>query len=234
VKERPIEAMHDSDAGGVVRIGLAGVEFLAVAIGIGVVAITVIVTGPSFLKTFSAPLRRSRGGGTPLLCRDDIIRIRPASASTSASSAPLKIARPQPPQFTFILAQLGRGSSRSGAADLRDAEDGFPPIKQCGAVGVGGGRVAEAGGGEGALGPAVVDAGEVPLDLFGSGVAVELVADVDEMLHRGDVDVVDRGEVEDDGFQGRERRLVCGGEAAAAGARVVPGSVLRGVLVGFV
>jgi len=75
----------------------------------------------------------------------------------------------------------------------------------------------------------------VPFDLVRGGVAVELVADIDEVLDRGDVDVVDGGEVEDDGFEGREAGCV-GRGAAAAGARVVPGSVLWGgrTLVGLV
>ncbi len=44
---------------------------------------------------------------------------------------------------------------------------------------VGGAGVAEAGGGEGPFRPPVVDAGEMPLDAVGGGVAVELVPDVD-------------------------------------------------------
>ena len=44
------------------------------------------------------------------------------------------------------------------------------------------GRVAEAGVHEGALGPAVVDGGEVPLHGVRGGVTVKLVTDVDEVL----------------------------------------------------
>lgn len=58
-----------------------------------------------------------------------------------------------------------------------------------------------------------------------SGIAVELVADVDELLDRCDVDVVNGREVEDDGFEGRFVRFDRDGFAAAR-ARVVPGAIL--------
>lgn len=65
----------------------------------------------------------------------------------------------------------------------------------------------------------------MPADGVGGGVAVELGADVDEVLDGGDVDVVDGGEVEDDGaqegFVGREGDLF-----ATTGPGVVPGTVL--------
>lgn len=210
MEERAIKAMHDGDAGGVVSVGFAGVEFLPVA---AIVVVTITIT---------IPLRRGR---TQLLGRDDTIRIVPRMSSATRTS--LQIARPLPPQFHLVLAKLSRGGGGSEAADLGDAEDGFPPVKHDGGGGVGRGRVAEAGGGEGAFRPAVVDAGEVPFDFVGGGVAVELVADVDEVLDGGDVDVVDGGEVEDDGLEGGEGGLV-GRGAAAAGPGVIPGSVLEG------
>lgn len=61
--------------------------------------------------------------------------------------------------------------------------------------------VAEAGGAEGSLGPAVLDVGKMPVDGLGGCVAVELVADIDEGLGGGHVDDVDRREVEDDGLE---------------------------------
>ena len=67
-----------------------------------------------------------------------------------------------------------------GAADLCNAEDGLPAVQA--AVALGNAGVAEAGGDEGALGPAVVDGGEMPVDDRGGGVSVELVADVDQLL----------------------------------------------------
>jgi hypothetical protein len=80
---------------------------------------------------------------------------------------------------------------------------------------------------ERALGPAVGDAREVPVDAVGGGVAVELGAQVDEGLGGGDVEEVDGGEVEDDGAQGGARGdLGVVGELAAARAGVIPGAVL--------
>lgn len=61
-------------------------------------------------------------------------------------------------------------------------------------------------------------------------VAVELVADVDEMLDGCDVDIIDGGEVEDDGFEGGLLGFDGDGFAAAR-ARVVPRAILNYVLV---
>lgn len=127
-------------------------------------------------------------------------------------------------EFLFVDVVLGGGGGAVDAADFGDAEDGLPAL-EAGAVASPRGGEAEAGGGKGAFGPAVVDAGEVPVDRVRGGVAVELVADVDEVLHRGDVDVVDGGEVEDDGFEGGFVGFD-GGGFAAAWAGVVPGPVL--------
>jgi hypothetical protein len=41
----------------------------------------------------------------------------------------------------------------------------------------------------------------VPSDSLGGRISIKLVADVDEILDRGDVDVVDGGEVKDDGSE---------------------------------
>ena len=56
-------------------------------------------------------------------------------------------------------------------------------------------------------------------------VAVKLVTNVDEILDRGDVDIVDGGKVEDDGFEGGFVGLDGDGFAAAR-ARIVPGAIL--------
>lgn len=86
----------------------------------------------------------------------------------------------------------------------------------------------------------------MPVDDVGRGVSVELVADVDELLHGGDIDVVDRGEVEDDGLEGRKIDVHTGSTFAESSgfgglalllgrARVVPGPVsgtLKGCEVG--
>jgi len=61
----------------------------------------------------------------------------------------------------------------------------------------------------------------VPVDDGGRRVAVELVAHVNQLLHRGDVDVVDGAEVQDDGLECWPVGVVFR-DLAVAGARVVP------------
>lgn len=63
-----------------------------------------------------------------------------------------------------------------------------------------GGVVAETCGCEGAFCPSVVDVAEVPVYRIGGSVSIELVADVDEVLYRSEVDVVYGREVENNGF----------------------------------
>ena len=125
--------------------------------------------------------------------------------------------------LAFKLAAIGfRFRERSGrglATNVRDGEDGLPAVE--GSVGAFRARVAEAGRHEGALGPAVVDGCEVPLYCVRGSPAVELVADVDEMLRGGDIDIVDGGEVEDDSFEGWLVRVGCS-NFAFAWARIVP------------
>ena len=65
----------------------------------------------------------------------------------------------------------------------------------------------------------------MPVYRVRGGVAVKLVTDVDEILDRGDVDIVDGGKVEDDGFEGGFVGLD-GNALAAARARIVPGAIL--------
>ena len=161
-----------------------------------------------------------------LLGLDEIFAIRCRLGSSRVVVAFLRIQALE--IEAAVLLEFGGVGGGVAAAELGDGEDGFPAGGAVGGGGVRGG-VAEAGGGEGALSPAVIDAGEVPVDFVGGGVAVELVADVDEVLDRGDVDVVDGGEVEDDGFEGWEADFVVGdGDGAAAGAGVVPGAILWG------
>lgn len=86
-------------------------------------------------------------------------------------------------------------AATTGAVDgLREAEDGFPPARRADRVG---GGIPEARGGEGALGPARVQARKVPLDELGRRVPVELVAHIDQTLDRRHIDFVYRREVKD-------------------------------------
>ena len=150
-------------------------------------------------------------------------------AADAAAAAPGVILRALALELLFVLRVGGDGRGAVLAANVGDAEDGLPALKGRD-VALPRGREAEAGGGEGPLGPAVVDAGEVPVHRVRGGVAVQLVADVDEVLDGGDVDVVDRGEVEDDGFEGGFVGFDGDGFAAAR-ARVIPGAILSCVSV---
>lgn len=127
-----------------------------------------------------------------------------------------------PLELLRILTVFGCSGRAILAADLSDAENGFPARETLIALRC---WVAESGGGEGAFCPAVVDAGEMPIYLVRGGVAVELVADVEEVLDGCDVDVVDRRKVEDDSFESGFIRFVWRG-AATAWTWVVPGTIL--------
>lgn len=108
------------------------------------------------------------------------------------------------PAALFLVLLLRRCRRRRAvrATQVGNAEDCLPVARALAVLRVvARGSVAEAGGAEGSLGPAVLDVGKVPVDGLGGCVAVELVADVDEGLGGGDVDNVDRGEVEDDGLE---------------------------------
>lgn len=132
----------------------------------------------------------------------------------------------------LVLDRLRRRRGAVLSTELGDAEDGLPSLVCGSATGVLGGRISESGGGEGALGPAVVDAGDVPVHFFRGGVAVELVAYVDQVLDGSDVDIVDGGEVEDDGFEGGAVRLL-DQWFTTAGAWVIPGAVLESEHVSY-
>ena len=150
-------------------------------------------------------------------------------AADAAAAAPGFILRALALELLFVLRVGGDGRGAVLAANVGDAEDGLPALKGRD-VALPRGREAEAGGGEGPLGPAVVDAGEVPVHRVRGGVAVQVVADGDVVLDGGDVEVVDRGEVEDEGFEGGFVGFDGDGFAAAR-AGVVPGAILSYVLV---
>ena len=83
---------------------------------------------------------------------------------------------------------LRRGSGRGIAANFGNAEDGFPAVVDRNVVCRH--MIAKTGGCEGTFGPAIVDTGEVPVYFLGRSISVQLVADVDEMLYYGDINVV--------------------------------------------
>ena len=117
------------------------------------------------------------------------------------------------------------------SADFRHAKNRLPALN--GRRITSGSGKPEASGGKGSFTPAVVDAGEMPVYGVGGGVTVKLVADVDEVLHRCDVDIVHGREIKDDSFEGGSVGFDRDGFAAAR-AGIVPGAVLTYVLVNAV
>lgn len=98
----------------------------------------------------------------------------------------------------LVLSGLG---GRVGTTNLGDAEDGLPAVvKPVSTLS----WVSKASRDEGTLGPAVRDASNVPVDNVGSRVAVELVANIDQVLHRCNVHSVDGAEIENDGLESRQ------------------------------
>ena len=133
-----------------------------------------------------------------------------------------EVPRSLPPQFSGVFAVFGYGGGAVRSANFGNAKDGFPALETGLAFGS---WVAKTGGREGALCPAIVDAGKVPVYFVRGGVAVELVADIDEVLDRGYVDIVDGRKVEYDGFEGGFVSINwCG--LAAAWAWVIPRTIL--------
>ena len=132
------------------------------------------------------------------------------------------IPRSLPLQLSLILAVFGGIGGAILAANLSDAENGFPARKTQLAL-----RrwVTESGGSKGAFCPAVVDAGEMPIYFVGGRVTVELVADVEEVLDGCYVDVIDGRKVEYNSFEGGFMGFV-GCDAATAWSWVVPGPIL--------
>ena len=185
----------------------------------GPLSTTTAAIGLAALQLLGQIAAASRAGGV-VAVRNHVGLV----AADAAAAATGFILRALALELLFVLVVGGDGRGAVLAANVGDAEDGLPALKGRD-VALPRGREAEAGGGEGPLGPAVVDAGEVPVHRVRGGVAVQLVADIDEVLDGGDVDVVDRGEVEDDGFEGRFVGFDGDGFAAAR-AGVVPGAIL--------
>lgn len=90
------------------------------------------------------------------------------------------------------------GCCTRGASNLSYTENWLPSLEGIFAVNR---RIAKAGVREGTLGPTIIDACEMPLHALGCSVSIELVANIDQVLNRGKVDVVDGREVNDDGLQ---------------------------------
>ena len=164
-----------------------------------------------------AQIAAARGAGDVMAVRNHVELVAPDAVLSSFFRALASEL-----QLVFVSLRGGRGAVL--AADFRHAEDGLPALIDR--------RVAlrsgesEAGRGQGSFRPAVVDAGDMPVYRVRGSVAVQLVADVDEVLDRCDVHVVDGGEVKDDGFE-RGSVGFDGENFTAAWARVIPGTILN-------
>lgn len=137
---------------------------------------------------------------------------------------------------SFVEGLLGGRGGRLGTTNLCNAVDWLPAGNLAGFGDDGG--IAETTSHESALGPAIVDACNVPFDWVGSGVAIELVANVDQSLDNGDIDIVDRREVENNSFKSRLVGVDLG-LLSLLGAGIVPrtvawASIVEGIgLAGF-
>jgi len=117
---------------------------------------------------------------------------------------------------------LGYVCGRTGTSEFSDGEDWLPAgvmsFAFCNSW------VAEASRDKSAFSPAVVDGCEMPVDDPRSGVFIELIADVNELLDGGNVDVVDGAEIEDDGFERWEMGAVFL-NLSTSWSRIIPRSV---------
>lgn len=212
VEQGPVQALDDGELrprGGMVRLALTQRLAQMIAAAAFLARLVELVRGA----------RRRRGDGVLAGPGAGFLQI---AAGVAALAAPALL----------VLGRLRRRRRAVLPAQLGHAEDGLPAVVGGRAAAVLGGRVAEPGRGERPLRPPVVDAGEVPVHPFRGGVAVQLVAHVDQVLDRRDVDVVDGGEVEDDGFEGGAVRVLDQG-LATAGAGVIPRAVLENGYVSY-
>lgn len=88
----------------------------------------------------------------------------------------------------------------------------------------GGGRVPEASGDKSPLCPAVLYVGEMPLYRARGRIDIKLVANIDQVLHRCGVNIVDSREVKNDRFKERKVRSILF-RLPFARTWVVPGAV---------
>ncbi|TKW52537.1 hypothetical protein CTA1_13432 [Colletotrichum tanaceti] len=166
---------------------------LAVALALGVE--DGALDGGGDVDVEEGPVHALHGGELAVAAAHDLRRAVRVFVVVAAAAALVR----RDDVVLLLVAAAGRRDVRLVArarVDGREAVDGLPAAQVVLVLGRG---EAEAGGGEGAARPAVVDVGEVPLHHLGLGVVVQLVAHIDEALDRRDVDVVDGRAVEDDG-----------------------------------
>jgi len=107
------------------------------------------------------------------------------------SATPLSLPRTLSSYFLLIGICLGGACSGVGPSDLSHAEDWFPAVLKISRFG----RIPKSRTYQSTLGPSVVDTGKMPVHCVGGSVSVELVTDIDQLLHRCDVDIVDGTEI---------------------------------------
>jgi len=125
-------------------------------------------------------------------------------------------------ELLLVLPLLGKCGRRFIASNFGDGEYGLPA--SYGTVVEDSCWISESGCNERALRPAVIDVGEVPVNGGWCSVFVKLVAHIDELLHRGDVDIVDSAKVKDDGVESWTVAMIRLG-LAATWSWIVPWSV---------
>lgn len=123
--------------------------------------------------------------------------------------------------FALMVHHFRVRSRRGTAFDFGHAEYRLPPLEPAlrGRSGI-----SKPGRCESSLGPSVVDVSEMPLDSIRRRIEVELVADIDHVLDRRHIHIVDRREIENNGSKGREMRPI-GFGLALTRTGVVPWSV---------
>ncbi|KAI6771160.1 hypothetical protein HG531_010015 [Fusarium graminearum] len=125
-----------------------------------------------------------------------------------------------------VLNLLIESSGSSGAivtTEVSDREDSLPVAGSF--ISSAGGTEAKASSGESTLRPSVLNVGKVPVNNFRSSKLVKLVSDINQCLDRGDIDVVNTGEVKDNRL--KNRSLIVLDSLDVAGFTVVPGTVTK-------
>jgi len=159
----------------------------------------------------------------------DAVLATAATVVVSVALRPRTNARELEIGMTLVVVVFCVGCGTAGTSHLGHTEDRFPSV-ETGVLVVGGRWESETGRGERAFCPSVVDAGNVPLHLLRACVSVELVADINQVLDRSNIDIVDRGKVQNDSLECRLVLLTLWLLAASRSARVVPRAVAESVI----
>lgn len=178
-----------------------------------------------------AILNLSVGDGT-LDCSGDInVEVRPVDAMDSRNLVTAQDGGCAALLLNTIFFVFADGLllwSGGSSINLCNTEDGLDRLSRRMVVV---GLVSETSDGESTLGPAVVDGGKVPFDDGRVGILVELVGKINETLDGSNIDIVDRGEIENDGTE--DRTVVFGiDDGTTAWSWVIPWAVTNlGVVV---